>query len=81
MSEVWSLWLSRDIGSYWVEVWNSKPEWDGAEGNFYMDGDKLVTTEHAGACERVFGIEPEPGEAVQIRLSVEVLQRLKGGEG
>lgn len=81
MSEVWSLWLSRDIGSDWVDVWVSQPEWDESEGNFIKGGNALASSEPLGACERMFGIEPDEGQAVQIRLSVEVIQRLKGGEG
>jgi hypothetical protein len=79
MSEPREVWACRDNRSSVLYLLDKKPFWHRASaswehkesfGHFWPSCFKGMT-----------GIDIQPGEAVQLRLSVEVIRRLKGGEG
>lgn len=77
-----SLWAIRSKDAEWVDLWFGRPDWDEKARGFQPnDGCNCLGIWTIESFEQAFGVRPKPREAIQIRLSVEVIQRLKGGEG
>lgn len=75
-----TLWLSRDeLCKYIIAVWSGPPNWIEEDGSFdSADASAPLVLLGVEAATEAFGVELGAGEAVQLRLNIDILQRIKG---
>ena len=68
-----AVWVSRDKGSMFIDVWTRKPKWV-EDRDYFVTPRSNKLPEEGTWLAQITGLSLKPGELKRVRFSVEVLE-------